>query len=190
MYELTLWERPRFIVLVLVLSLHLALIALLLMESGKRNISASTDHPVELILIPPTKVPITRTPIARPKHVSAEMAISLAQPALNSPSVSASASAPDSGGPAVNWAAEAHRAVRAFEIRRDQPPNSAIALSSPWDGWAPRKHHAGEQSRTVSGDWIVWINANCYQVASWHAGAPAVGATPPQTVCRGESSTR
>jgi hypothetical protein len=121
--------------------------------------------------------------------VSAERAIALSPPVLDSSSSSAPASAPDSGGPDINWAAEAHRAVRAFEIRRDQPPSSAIALSSPFDGWSPHKHHAGEQSRTVSGDWIVWINASCYQVASWHAGAPAIGATPPPTVCRDESAT-
>jgi hypothetical protein len=190
MYELTLWDRQRFATLVVVLVLHLAVVALLVMGSRNPSISASTDHPVELMFIPPTKVPTMHAQIARPKHMSAEKAISLAEPRLDSPSVSAPASAADSNGPAVNWAAEAHRAVRAFEIRRDQPPNSATALSSPWDGWTPHKHHAGEQSRTASGDWIVWINASCYQVASWHSGAPAVGATPPPTVCRDESSTR
>lgn len=190
MFESTLWERPRFATLLVVVVLHLALIALLVMTSRSRNIHASTDPPVELMFIPPAKAPTLRAQIVRPKHLSAESAISLSEPLLTSPAGSAPASAADGNGSDVNWAAEAHRAVRAFEIRRDQPPNSAIALSSPWDGWTPRKHHAGEQSRTVSGDWIVWINANCYQVASWHAGAPTIGATPPQTVCRDESGTR
>jgi hypothetical protein len=158
------------------------------MTFGSVRLPTSVNPPVELVLIPPVKVPTMHVEIAHPRHVSAELAIALSPPVLNSPSSSAPASASDTSGPNINWTAEAHRAVRAFEIRRDQPPSSAGALSSPWDGWSPHKHHAGEQSRTMNGDWIVWISASCYQVASWHAGSPAAGLPPPPTVCRDESN--
>jgi hypothetical protein len=147
------------------------------------------EHSIELMFFPPTKAPMVRAENTRPQHLSTDIAIALAPPVLNSSSQSGPSSAPNGRGPAVNWAAEAHRAVRAFEIRRDQPPNSAISVSSLWDEWWPREHHAGDRFKTDSGDWIVWINANCYQVAGWHSNATAFGATPPQTICPAQSGT-
>jgi hypothetical protein len=53
------------------------------------------------------------------------------------------------------------------------------------DRWWPRsKHHAGEQYKTPDGDWIVWINDNCYQVATPLMTVSAPGAMLPMTVCR------
>jgi hypothetical protein len=80
--------------------------------------------------------------------------------------------------------AEAHRAVRAFEIRRDQSKNSALSVSSAWDEPGSREHHAGDRSKTESGDWIVWINSDCYQIASWRSGTPVSAANSPRTICR------
>jgi hypothetical protein len=80
--------------------------------------------------------------------------------------------------------AEAHRAVRAFEIRRDQSKNSALSVSSAWDEQGSREHHAGDRSKTEGGDWIVWINSDCYQIASWRSGAPVSAAISPRTICR------
>jgi hypothetical protein len=82
----------------------------------------------------------------------------------------------------VNWTAEAHRAVQAFEIRRNHPPGGAISSSTPWTDWWPQgRHSVGDQFKTPNGDWIVWISSNCYQIARWGPGA--YGSTPPQTVC-------
>ena len=44
--------------------------------------------------------------------------------------------------------------------------------------------YAGDELKTASGDWIVWINADCYQIASWHSDAPDFGVISPRTVCR------
>ena len=84
----------------------------------------------------------------------------------------------------MNWSAEAHRAVRAYEIRRNQSSNSALSVSSSLDEMGFREHHAGDQMKTAGGDWIVWINDNCYQVAGWRSNATAAGAVLPQTICR------
>jgi hypothetical protein len=105
---------------------------------------------------------------------------------------SAPPSAPSSGtgsrGTGVDWTAEAHRAVRAYEIRRDHPPQDELSGRSPANDWWPQQGpHAGEQFKTETGDWIVWINADCYKVASWHSAASALDEAPPQIICPGHT---
>ena len=173
--------KSRPIILLVVLALHLGVIALLAAASRTLSILPSTEHSIEVMLIPPAKAPRVRAENTRPQRLSTNIAPALAPPMLNSSLDSGPSSAPDGHGSAVNWTAEAHRALRAFEIRRDQPPSSAISVSSGLDDWWPGEHHAGEQFKTESGDWIVWINANCYQIASWHSNA--MGASPPRTIC-------
>jgi hypothetical protein len=175
------WGQSRPIILFVVLALHLAIVALLVAASRTLSIGVPTEQSIEVVLIPPTKVPKVRAENTRPERLSTNIAIALAPPVLNSSLQSGASSSPDGRGSAVNWAAEAHRALRAFEIRRDQPPSSAISVSSSLDDWWPGGHHAGDQFKTDSGDWIVWINANCYQIASWHSNA--IGASPPHTIC-------
>jgi hypothetical protein len=173
--------RPT--VLFIVLALHLATLALLLGGSKTLNIAGLAENPVRLILVAPVNPPRFRIENLRPQHWSTNIAVALEPPLLNSSSQSAPGSAPDGQGPAVNWTAEAHRAVRAFEIRSHQTANSALSVSSALDVSGSREHHAGDQLKTASGDWIVWINANCYQVASWHSDAPDFGAMS-RTICR------
>jgi hypothetical protein len=177
--------RP--LIFFVVLALHLAVLALLLARSTR--IVESTKQPIELVFVAPVKPPKVLVEKIRPQRLSTDIAIALAPPVLNSSLQTGPSSAPDGRGSAVNWLAEAHRAVRAFEIRRDQTSNSALSVSSSLDALGSREHHAGERFKTDSGDWIVWINANCYQVASWHAGAPALGAISPQTICRNQDAT-
>lgn len=188
MTESSVWGPTRSVTLALVLAIHVALIALWLWGSHHSMILAEPSPPIELMWLPPTKVPTVRVDNTRPPHVSANLSISLAPPELTSQSAATPpASAADRPGSDVNWAAEAHRAVQAFEIRRDRQVSHAMLGSTPWDGWLPhREHHAGDRFKTDSGDWIVWIDGNCYQVATWHAGAPAEDATQTPTICVGE----
>ena len=174
--------RPT--VLFIVVALHLATLALLLAGSRSLHIAGPAEHPVQLMVVVPVKPPQLRIENTRPQRWSTNIAIALDPPVLSSSSQSAAGSAPDGQGPAVNWAAEAHRAVRAFEIRTHQTANSALSVSSSLDFSGSREHHAGDQLKTASGDWIVWINANCYQIASWHSEAPDFGAMSARTVCR------
>jgi hypothetical protein len=173
--------KSRPIILLVVLALHLGVIALLVAASRTGSIAASTEHSIEVMLIPPAKMPKVRAENTRPQRLSTNIAPALAPPVLNSSLDSGPSSSPDGHGSAVNWAAEAHRALRAFEIRRDRPPSSAISVSNSLDDWWPGEHHAGDQFKTDSGDWIVWIDANCYQIASWHSNV--MGASPPRTIC-------
>jgi hypothetical protein len=175
--------KSRPIIFLVVLTLHLAILALLVVASRTSSIAVPTEHSIEVMLLPPAKAPKVRAENTRPQRMSTNIAIALAPPVLNSSVQSGSSSAPDGHGSAVNWAAEAHRALRAFEIRRDQPPSSAVSVSTSLDDLWSREHHAGDSFKTDSGDWIVWINANCYQIASWHSNAAASGPGPSHTIC-------
>ena len=174
--------RPT--VLFVVLALHLVTLALLLASSRTLNMVRSTEHSLELTYLAPVKPPEVLVENTRPQRLSTNIAVSRAPPLLTSSLQSGPSTAPDGDGSAVNWTAEAHRAIRAYEIRRDQTTNSALSVSSSLDERGSREHHAGDKSRTASGDWIVWINADCYQVASWHSGATPFGALSSQTICR------
>jgi hypothetical protein len=179
--------RPT--VLIGVLALHLAILALLLATSRTLRIAGLAEHPVELVFLPTQKPPVVRAENSPPRRLNA-IAVFPAPPLLTSPVQPGPTLVSDGHGPSdghgsgVNWAAEAHRAIRAYEIRRDQSGNSALSVSSSLDERGLREHHAGDQLKTANGDWIVWINAHCYQVASWHSGATTPGAISPEPVCR------
>jgi hypothetical protein len=175
-------SRPA--VLLIVLALHAATLALFLAGSRTLNIAGIVEHPIHLFVVPPVKPPRFRIENTLPQRLSTNIAVALGPPVLNSSTQLAAGSAADGHGPAVNWTAEAHRAVRAFEIRTHQTANSALSVSSSLDESGSREHHAGDQMKTAAGDWIVWINADCYQIASWNSNEPAVGAISPRTICR------
>ncbi len=173
--------------LLVVLGLHLGVVAWLLAGSSGSTVGpAAADPPLELVFLPPVKYPQALADIAHPKHVNVSVGISLVPPSLDSDSSSlpAPVSQNGGGGAGVNWTAEARRAVKAFEIRRDEHVIHSALGTSPWDGWpSPGEHHAGDKYRTESGDWVVWIDSNCYQIASWREGTPVRDETPPQTIC-------
>src|ERR1700688_3954024 len=192
MGESNVWGAQRFVTLFVVLALHLAVFALLMLISPTRMPSAAANDSVELMLFPPPKAPKVRFENARPQRLHADTGMTVTLPGLTAPSLSPPSSGTDGNASAVNWVAEAHRAVQAVEIRRNHPPSTP---SSSWTDWWPGQHHARDRFKTESGDWIVWINASCYQVARWGPGA-SFSLTPPQTICprqpnasRGEASS-
>src|ERR1700744_699698 len=123
--------RPT--VLFIVLALHLTALALLLAHSRTLSIAGPAEHAIQLVVLAPVKPPKIRLENTRPQPLSTNIAAALAPPALNSSAQTGPGSAPDGQGPAVNWIAEAHRAVRAFEIRRHQTGNHALSVSAPLD---------------------------------------------------------
>jgi hypothetical protein len=178
------WKPSRLIAILAVLVLHLAVIALLLMSARSPVGPVATNPPIEVVFLPPAKAPKMLADIAPPKHLLTDVGVSISPPALDGSSSPAPVAQAGGGGAGVNWAAEAHRAVKAFEIRRDQNVSHASLGLSPWDGWLPEGVNlAGDKFRTDSGDWIVWINGNCYQVASWQEDAPLLDETGPRTIC-------
>jgi hypothetical protein len=187
-----LWRLPRYLTLLAVLALHLALVAVLLTAFGSQNIPLAANQPVELLYIPPAIVPKIRADTSPARRLRGDMSISIAPPVLDADAPAAPpGSASEGSGSGVNWAAEARRAVQAFEIRKHQPPrNTTVSRSPAEENWWPQSpHRAGDQYKTASGDWIVWINAGCYQVARASANVNAPGALLPQTFCPGDPSS-
>jgi hypothetical protein len=185
------WGLPRYVTLLVVLTSHLVLIVVLVMASRTGGFISSPTPPIELLYLPPMTLPKVRSENRAPRRLGGDLAITIAPPALASSSPSASPPAPssDGTGKGVDWAAEARRALHAFEIRTHQPVDSMSVSGAPGDDPWRRlaQHHAGEQVKTANGDWIVWINANCYQVASSGTGAYPPGAAPLRTFCPGQS---
>jgi hypothetical protein len=187
------WGPPRYIALIVVLALHTALLAALLMASADRRVSLKVDQAVELLVLPPPTIPRIRAESAPARRVSGDITVSVPPPVLDLTSSAHSPGAVSDGkGSGVDWAAEARRALRAYEIRKRQPPTNPEVLRSPAEeNWWPQvRHRAGDQFKTPGGDWIVWVSENCYQVASADGAAAAPGTVLSPTICEGEAKQR
>jgi hypothetical protein len=176
----------------MVVALHAAFFAALLMSSRTGPQPPPAARSVELIFLPPPENPRkVRAELVAGRRLSAHSTLAMAPPLLDSPILAMSlppASSSDGSGSGVDWAAEARRALQAFEIRTHEPPrNDAISSEPKEDTWWPRApHHAGDEFKTPSGDWIVWISASCYRVAGSRP-AYASDTTLPHAICIGEA---
>ena len=181
------WGRSRYVTLIMVIGVHVGLVAALMMASRVQIGALSTEQPVELLLFPPTTAPKVRPESFRPKRLSGDTAITMAPPEFDSvaPSPASDPSATNGNGSGVDWRAEARRALQAYEIRNRLPQSDNSLSGSPAEEtWWPQAHRrAGMPFKTAGGDWIVWINSNCYQVATSDANAYTLGAMLPHTVC-------
>jgi hypothetical protein len=186
------WTVSRSATLSAVLLAHAVLVAALLMMPRTRGLSAARASAVELMLLAPANPPKARTTPAALRRLNGDSAITIAVPVPDSPSfpLSSAAASPSMGdGSGVDWGAEARRALQAFEIRTNQLSGSKSVSGRPEDdNWLPHaQHRAGELLKTANGDWIVWVNANCYQIAT--SGPHVIGAALPETICRRHSGS-
>jgi hypothetical protein len=178
-------QAPRYAAAAAVLAVHLVLIAALMMapRTGK---FAATANAVEIVFVAPADPPRARVAANLPRR-GHQLALTVEPPVLASLSLAAS-SAPTSSAngesTGVDWTAEARRALQAFEIRNHQRSASQSVSGRPEDDHWPQRaqHHAGERFKTENGDWMVWIDANCYEIAR-AASAAAHVAPPTEPIC-------
>jgi hypothetical protein len=185
------WGRSRYAALVAVAAGHLALLALLLMPSPAAFPPAAPWRAVEVVYLPPVNPPKVRSKSAPQQRPTVSVAVSVSLPALASPVLAAAlpaGPASDGNGLGVDWAAEARRAVRAYEIRSHQPPSNNSVSGDQADVWLRQAHHAGDRLKTVNGDWIVWVDTRCYRVAN-SGPAEEPGSVLPPVICPGQSPT-
>ena len=185
------WDRRRYWTLVAVLALHLALLALVTVAPPPRGAAAPVP-PVQLVVLPPARIPRVRSENFRPHRLNADAGISIAPPSLDySAALAPHPSGSNGNGSGVDWEAEARRSLQAYEIRNTQRnagnPNTGPPTEDSW--WPEARHHAGDQFKTDNGDWIVWINSRCYQIAKSAPSLNVPGAMLPQTVCPDDSHT-
>jgi hypothetical protein len=183
MDESTRWGFRRYAALLAAVALHLAVLAALMIASRSRSTAAARSESVQLIFLPRIEAAPVRSNNAPPRRVipaPAILAVPLVLAPLSGSTAPSPASPADGHGTGVDWAAEARRALQAFEIRNREPRPVKPADD---DWWPHAQRRPGEQFKTVNGDWIVWINSNCYQVASAAPSTFALGTSLPKTVC-------
>lgn len=174
---------PRYVAAVTVLAVHLVLIAVLLMMPSPGMLATATANAVQVVYVAPVYPPKARVMANLPRR-GGQLAITVEPPlleALSFPASAVPASSAKGEGSGVDWSAEARRALQAFEIRSRQPSASRSVSGRPEDDQWPlhAKHHAGERFKTENGDWMVWVDANCYEIA--HAGSGAYARVAPLT---------
>src|SRR5271163_1860588 len=135
-------------ILAAVLIAHAAVFAALLMTSRTGARPAPQANAVELVFLAPANPPKVRGAAASPRRSSGEVALVIAPPVPDSPSLPLAASTSSSyggDGSGVDWAAEARRALQAFEIRRNQFSAGKSVSGRPEDeNWLPNvQHRAG-----------------------------------------------
>jgi hypothetical protein len=179
------WDLRRYLTLAGVLILHsLGLWALFDALSGGA-FGAAPFVSVELLSLPTGPPSQVRPVFVRSKPLSSDRAGRLAVIAPGSVPAAVGPTSPSAGeGAGVDWAAEARRALQAYEIRSHRPSGNISVSGESGEEWLRQlQHHVGDQVRTPSGDWIVWISDDCYQVAKAGPNMYAGGAVLPQTVC-------
>jgi hypothetical protein len=186
------WGVSQYVTLAVVLMLHVFVLAALLLPRRGSQPSMPQSNAVELVFLAPAISPQVRRVNATLRHSHGDTALKTAPPVLDTPTLpmSSAAAGPSSGdGSGVDWRAEARRALQAFEIRNRQfSSNKSVSGRPEDDNWLPNaQHRAGEQLKTANGDWIVWINANCYEIASSGPNGYAIGAALPDAICRRHS---
>jgi hypothetical protein len=187
------WGTPRYVTLLVVLAVHLGLLALLWMGSRAFSLhSASMSQPLQVVIFPTSPRPKDRLLEVHPRRLSGDLAEWTAPVLLTAPSLPPVSDEVDGGaggtGSGPDWAAEARRALQAYEIRNRQPGADSLISGSPAEDrwWRRGAHRPGDKYKTAAGDWIVWINSHCYQVATATGRTYTNGETP-ATVCNPES---
>ncbi len=176
----------QYLTLIMVSVAHAALLAWLVTAVRVPPAAADSASRVQLLLLPPQIKPRIRPDNVRVRRLAAGSPAYAAPPLLEGSSRAPqvpSESGSRAGGSGVDWAAEARRALQAFEIRNRQPSsNTSVSRSSPAEQpWWPA-HRPGDRFKTADGNWIVWIDSSCYQLAT---SSPSMNGSGPQplTVC-------
>src|ERR1700722_17897741 len=117
MDQRTAWGS-RSLILAGLLAVHLGLLAWALLATRTSSVAASSEVPINIVYLPPIQFPRVHAEHTRLAPMRTNVAVGVAPQLFASSTQSGSEAAADGRGSVVNWAAEAHRAVRAFEIRR------------------------------------------------------------------------
>jgi len=163
MHQSQKWGRSRYVALLVVSALHVALLIALFILPKTRFLSNSASTPIELLVLPPQNIP--KTPLS---PVASSRDKKIAVPTRSLPSSTAIAITPradeDNSGSTVDWEQEAQNVAAAIAnsgFPQKERPGETISPVAP-----PPLHHAGDQFAAADGIWIVYISDNCYQVSS------------------------
>ncbi len=158
------WSRSRYLALLIVSVLHVAVVTGLVISAKTLVRTSSLAIPIELLILPQNAAPTDKplpTALDHPKNEAVRPPIAPPESLTAVPLNSAS----DLTGPPVDWSQEAHDA--AMSMAKASPPTDrtipAPSSNSPF-AQVPL-HHKGEQIPTADGRWLVFVSDNCYQVS-------------------------
>ena len=159
------WGHSRYIVLLAVSGLHVALVIALIIFARTRMLLSVAPNPIELLVLPPNTAPQVRlpppAPADRPKKTTPS-----AVPPVAAITIDPLAAPADEVGPQVDWAQEALSVADGIAKEGSAEPRSesAFAPSAKSPFAPPPAHHKGDQYPTADG-WIVYVSDDCYQVS-------------------------
>jgi len=175
-----------------VIAFHAVILSWLLAASRYPLDLTSPDRFVELFLVPPPNIqpkgrPLSALVLPPERHLPPLPSDALTEVVPLPASPTEGEATRD-----VDWGEEVHRAAETAAddgstFAGNDKPDSVSSRSSRFP--APR-HHAGEQFILDTGDWVVWVNDDCYQVSEWAPrSAGWSGSSLPRTICPQASTT-
>jgi len=161
------WRPSRYRVLVVVLAFHAVMIAFLIASSKTLRLWVPTPTLIEVAFLPPTTAQKVRTD-ASP---STPLEMTRVTPSIDATLSLSPELIPAMGtfGVPIDWAEQAHAVADSSaansDTREDRlAPDLTTPQRSIFPG--PPTHHAGEQHRLDTGEWIVFVSDDCFQISS------------------------
>jgi hypothetical protein len=186
------WRPSRYGTLVLVAAFHIVLIALLIASSQSLRLPLPAIPSIEVALLPPNTAQRIQSDLPK-AHAFDKTQMS---PATDTSIAMVSRLVPalGSSGIPIDWADEARTTAAAMVTQADSRPMALGFDSVPLPKSAfpdSGAHHAGDQHRLDSGEWIVFISDNCYQISRSLPliSNPAIDGMGVQTFCLSQSRT-
>lgn len=182
------WGVRRAIAFAAVVALHIGLLIILTiaLRAGIHGSRPSEVTTVFIFLPAPARPAVNRPRLPIPGESAP---ISPVEPlAILPPPISVQSSADTS----IDWDSEARRAAGAVTATPQVREFGRIPEAPSWLGptRSSPKHQPGEQYRSDTGDWIVWVSDRCYLIS----GLPPLGmpdvlarSIPARTVCEDHS---
>jgi hypothetical protein len=154
-------------VLLVVLAIHVTMIAFLVASSKTLRLLLPAATLIEVPFLPPATAQRVRTntspspPLDMTRVTPSVDAILSLSPEL--------VPAMGTFGVPMDWADQAHTVADSIAANTDaREGRLAPDLTTPQKSIFPDRpaHHAGEQHRLDTGEWIVFVSDNCYQISS------------------------
>ena len=167
MDERNLWRPSRYGVLLLVFAFHVTLIAVLVASSKSLRLSMPAMTLIEVVFPPPVTAQRVRTdrspgpPLEKTRVTPSVDATLTFSPEL--------VPAVGTFGVPIDWADQAHTVATSVVVNTAAGESRlAPDLTTPQKSIFPEPpaHRAGEQHKLDTGEWIVFISDDCYQISS------------------------
>jgi len=186
------WRPSRYGVLLVVLAFHVITIAFLIASSKTLRLLLPTATFIEVAPLPPAAAQRVRTDTSP----SPPLEMTRVTPSVDATLSLSPELLPALGtfGVPIDWADQAHTVADSIVANTDTresplaPDLSALQKSIFPE---PPAHHAGEQHILDTGEWIVFISDNCFQISSAIPTAPSAfdNGIGQSTFCLDNSST-